>query len=498
MSKGNNTSAYRSIAKGTAMMGGVQVFNIIINVLRGKLVAIFLGPSGMGISSLLNSTVLPIQQFTSLGLSLSAVKNVAELQSSDDIQRYNHISIIRTLSFLTAILGAIVLIICAPYLSKVTFGDESYTWHLIFLSVMVFFTTMAEAERSVLQGSHALKRLAYSSLIGSGTGLFIGVPLYFFFGEYGIVPAMVVLSIVMFYFYRYHEAKLYKSRLFFSIDQLREFTPLIKTLLSLGIISMVSTLLGTVCNYTINAFVRHTGGIEDVGFYQAANSITNQYVALVFSAMSMDYFPRLAAVSHDNQKIRNIVNAQTEIILLVISPIISLMICLAPIMIEILLTTEFIVLKPVIRVFAIAVFFKSLAYPMGYISFAKGDKKTFFWLEGVYGNIVLLIISIFTYYYWGLIGLAIALLCTYVIVLITYFIVTRHKYSYKMDRSVIKLILVTGSLNIACFLCSLISNLKYSYFFMGVFTVVSVAISLVGLEKRIKLFEFFKNKISKI
>ncbi|MFK1880757.1 hypothetical protein ACIXEK_02480 [Bacteroides fragilis] len=49
MKDNKDESGYRTILKGTAIFGGVQVFNIVINLIRGKLVALFLGPEGMGI-----------------------------------------------------------------------------------------------------------------------------------------------------------------------------------------------------------------------------------------------------------------------------------------------------------------------------------------------------------------------------------------------------------------------------------------------------------------
>ena len=49
-------ASYRQIMKATSLFGGVQVFQIIIAVVRSKFVAILLGPSGMGIVGLLTST----------------------------------------------------------------------------------------------------------------------------------------------------------------------------------------------------------------------------------------------------------------------------------------------------------------------------------------------------------------------------------------------------------------------------------------------------------
>ena len=38
-----NSNSYKSIMKGTAIFGGTQFFAILVNLIRGKLVALFLG-----------------------------------------------------------------------------------------------------------------------------------------------------------------------------------------------------------------------------------------------------------------------------------------------------------------------------------------------------------------------------------------------------------------------------------------------------------------------
>jgi hypothetical protein len=50
-----NQSSYRSIMKATSVWG-VQVFYIVIAIVRSKIIAVLLGPAGMGIVGLLNST----------------------------------------------------------------------------------------------------------------------------------------------------------------------------------------------------------------------------------------------------------------------------------------------------------------------------------------------------------------------------------------------------------------------------------------------------------
>ena len=54
MDSGKNS--YSHILKYTGLFGGVQGLNILVGVVRNKFTAMFLGPSGMGLLALFNST----------------------------------------------------------------------------------------------------------------------------------------------------------------------------------------------------------------------------------------------------------------------------------------------------------------------------------------------------------------------------------------------------------------------------------------------------------
>ena len=47
---------YSHVLKYTGIFGGVQGLNILISLVRNKLIALLLGPQGMGLASLFNTT----------------------------------------------------------------------------------------------------------------------------------------------------------------------------------------------------------------------------------------------------------------------------------------------------------------------------------------------------------------------------------------------------------------------------------------------------------
>ncbi|MDE7080566.1 MAG: hypothetical protein K2O78_02815, partial [Muribaculaceae bacterium] len=316
-------NSYGNILRRIGAFGGVQVFNIFISLLRGKFVALFLGPDGMGVSTLFNSSTATIQQLCSLGLNLAMVKEVAAAKEHPGRLRRVMRVIVHMLGA-TALLGAVACAALAPLWSRLTFGDDSQTVSYLWLSLFVALSIAGAGYLALLQGLGEVKRLSKASLVGGLTGLLVGVPLYWYFGVAGIVPAMILLALATFLFYYLSfrrtevrtqdqkggdpcetrgaaeaagdggEAPRCGGAAEAAGDEAEvprcggaaEAEPagrIVRRLVSLGFILLVASLAGTLVNYLINLYIRVEGSVEDVGLFQAANSITNQYVGLIFS-----------------------------------------------------------------------------------------------------------------------------------------------------------------------------------------------------------------------
>ena len=72
---------YSQILKYTGLFGGIQGLNVLVGLVRNKLVALLLGPQGMGLSALFSSSVKLVSDSTNLGLGVSAVREIADAYS---------------------------------------------------------------------------------------------------------------------------------------------------------------------------------------------------------------------------------------------------------------------------------------------------------------------------------------------------------------------------------------------------------------------------------
>lgn len=461
------------------------MLQVLINLVRGKFVALLLGPEGQGIASLFTASSTTIQRFASLGLNLAVVKEVSA--HSDDPK-----SLSRTMSAagrmitLTSLAGALICVLLCVPLSRMTFGTADMAWQFVLLGAAVGLSVASAGKLSMLQGLHEVRRLSMASLVGGICGLTVGVPLYYFFGNGGIVPAMVALALTMYIFYSVSLRKALGEDYRAPKMSWRESVPLMKPLLAMGLLLMASDLIGSGVTYLLNVFIRIKSDYTMVGLYQAANSVTGQYAGMVFAAMAMDYFPRLSKAASDNAGMAQVVNRQQEIVALIIAPAVCLLILTAPLIIPVLLTSEYDSILPLMRWFGLGVLMQALAYPMGYISFAKDNKRLFFWLEGVFGNVLTLILGCIGFSLFGLNGLGYALVADHTICMAVYYIVNRHYYGFRFSRRAVGQTAVAVMLGAGCFACSLMTDRVVSWVLMGSVFAMSAVHSVMVLRKRIR------------
>jgi len=486
--------SYRHIIKAISLFGGVQAIQIFTNIIRLKVVAILLGPVGMGLASLFMVSINMIGNITGFGINFSAVRNISyAFKSNNEVLLGRSIQVFRRWMLFCGLLGCLVTLVFASYLSNYTFGNTKYTLAFMLLSCTLLLNATANGNTALLQGTHRIKEAAKASVVGSVIGLCFSIPLYFFYSTRAIVPSMILVALIS-YLSSWYYAKEVKFK-YVSLS-FRETFSEGKEMVKLGIIMMISVVIGILVNYLIDTFIRHNGGVSDVGLYQAGIGISNQYISLVFAAMAIDYFPRLSSVSDDNVKIKEMANQQAEIVLLIIAPLLIMLIIAAPLVIRLLLTPKFYVITDFVRVISLGMLFKAASYAVGYISFAKGNKKVYFFVEGIGSNLLTLIFSLVGYSYFGLIGLAISFLLSYGVYFVAILIITNVLYSFTLSFNCFKIFIILFALCGTTFFISIVYKFSFWPFLIeGLIFIISLIYSYFQINKRIELSNIFHFKI---
>ncbi|MBI5542141.1 MAG: O-antigen translocase [Bacteroidia bacterium] len=477
-------SSYKQIIKATSLFGGVQVVNIVISIIRSKIIAVLLGPAGMGIAGLLSSTTGFISGLTNFGIGTSAVKSVAEANATaNNLRIATIVAVLRRWVWITGLLGTIVTIALSPWLSQLTFGNRDYTFAFIYISVTLLFNQLSSGQLVVLQGMRKLQYLAKANLLGSLLGLLFSIPLYYIWGVKAIVPAIVISSIVAlllsWFFSNKIEIETVKVTKAVTIAEG-------KKMLIMGFMISLSGLITLGTSYLVRIYISNTGGIEQVGLYNAGFAIIATYVGMVFSAMGTDYYPRLAAVAHSNVLCKQTINEQAEIAILILAPIVLLFLVFIQWVVIILYSNKFVAINEMVHWAILGMLFKAASWSMGYVLFAKGDSKTLLWNE-ILSNSYLLGLNILGYYLFGLTGLGISFMFGFILHLFQIFIVIKIKFQFSFTKEFMRIFLIHILLAVSCFLIVKLIDKPYSYYLGSILLFISTWFSYKELDKRIGL-----------
>jgi O-antigen/teichoic acid export membrane protein len=490
-------SSYRQIMKATTLFGGVQVFNIIISILRAKFIAVLLGPTGMGIAGLLTSTIGLIGSITNFGLGSSAVRNVSVAAATGEEEKIRIIvSVVRRLVWLTGLLGALATFALAPFLSEITFGDKSYTIAFMCISITLLLSQLGTGQFVIMQGLRKMKYLAKSNMTGMLLGLVISIPIYYKLGIKGIVPAIIISSFLGLFISWYFASKV-------KIANARVKKSLLKsesiTMLKMGFMLSLNGSITMVASYVLRIFIARLGGVEHVGFYNSGFAIMSNYVGMIFTAMMTDYYPRLSEVSNDNSKTRNVINEQAEIAILLIAPALVGFLMFVDWLIILLYSHEFIVVNSMLHWAALGTFFQTASWAIGIVFLAKGAYGLFFWNE-LAATVYLLSFNVLGYKLLGLTGLGVSFLIGYIFFFLQIFIAAKLKYAFSFERGFYKLFLIQFLFGLLCFITIKTMSAPFLYFVGSALIFLSVLYSFFELNKRLDIRQImhgFMNKVKR-
>lgn len=490
MKKTNKSDSYSHVLKYTGVFGGVQGVSILVGIIRNKLVAMLLGPAGMGLVSLFNSTINLLSNSTNFGISMSAVKNISEAFDKGDKDKLRHsVKMIRSWCLLTALLGMFVCIVCSPLLSRWTFGWGDHTLHFVLLSCVVGMMAVTGGELAILKGTRCLKKLATISVYNILAALFTSVPLYYFFGEAAIVPSLIVMAFTQMLLTISYSYKLYPLKVSRDRHLLAEGMSMVR----LGVAFVMAGILGSGAEFVIRSYLSYNSSLETVGLYSAGYMMTITYASMVFSAMETDFFPRLSACKGGITTTNTIVNRQIEVSFLLMAPMMVFFLIGLPILLPLLYSGKFTGVIGMMQVMVFAIYLRALKLPIAYMPLAKGDSWSYLLLEAIY-DVVIVVLVILAFNRWGLLGCGVAMVVASVIDFVLLLVFTHYKYGFHLSSSVKLYALMQLPFGVAAYLLTFV-NIPWVYWGGGILLgLASMTISLTILRRKTTLWEYLKRR----
>ncbi len=478
-------NSYKNITKAIGLFGGVQVFNILAGIIKNKVVAVLLGPVGMGISGILVSTTSMINSATGLGLHTSAVRDVAKAYSSKDEKEVGTIvTVLRKLIKLTGLIGMLLTIILSPLLSLWSFGNYDYTWAFVFVSVIVLFDQLKSGQTVLLQGTFHYRYIASASVIGSIVGLVVAIPLYYIWKMDAIVPVIILTSLSSLIVSSFFARKVRFQRVELTNKQVWSIG---KVMIVLGASIAVAGFAETGHTYLVRAVISNLGSIADVGLYTAGISIATQYINVILRSMGSDYSPRISALQDDREGFIEAVNRQTRLMIIIVIPFIIPFVVFIRELTILLYSTKFLAITSMIEWIMVGMFFRTTSWCLSFTIVAMGKPKHFLFNE-LATHVYSIVFTILGYIWGSFTGMGLAFCAVNIIYTVQLFFVCRRLFGFRYFSETVRTVLLQFAIMMVSVL--VIMSLDYGmlrYIIGGSFVIVAWVLSAIQLNEILPL-----------
>jgi antigen flippase len=414
--------SFARILRSSALMGGAQVVTLGVAFVRTKVIAQLMGPAGIGLVGVLTAFNGNVSTLAGWGLGSAGVRMIASASADEKAARQAAVRRFGITLSLLGLLASIVLFLPVAYL---TFDSARYAAELLIGGMAVPCIIAGTVWTSILQAEGHVKSLAKAQASSALAGLFVGLPLIYYFGTIGIAISLLLAAAVPTAF-TWHAAR--------RDCRLSDTPPRrddLKALMDMGGGLMVIGLATQLAAYGVRlAIIKHHGadvraGLADAGYYQAAIAIAGCLPAIVFTAMGTDFFPRVAA-AQDETEAKALSERQIEASLLLALPVFTGLVTMNRLGIEILYADKFEAAAPLLSWMIWGVFVRLLGWPLGYWLVARGSMRTVVLVE-VTSNMVMAALPLMLMPIFGLAGAAIGYFFGHLLYAVTMLAVARHR-----------------------------------------------------------------------
>lgn len=383
------------IIKSFFLVSGVQIFRILCTLVQNKLIACFWGTAASGLWNLLQTFINSGTTFANMALPESGCREIARAQYAES--RAQVLVTILILLLISAVGVAVVAMYFSFFLSNFIFDTPEYASAIKICCLSVAVAAVSHGLIAIINGYQLLHIYSKIHLCGYMLGLVcvsLGVVVFRSKTLFPWLLLSVELSVLIFclIFFPYHNLK-------FAF----RFNRLVFFMHSRCIVSMASgffasTITASLMTMAGRAFLNRFFGLEVVGLYQAAWTVSGLYTGFLIASMGVDFIPRATKLINDHQKLNQLVNDQLKFCIMLSGIGVVGVISFPEIILRLLYSEKFIPAINIIRWQVLGVALRVIAYPFTYSIIALAKSKLYFAVQFIFWVGEFLLLVFFSYF----------------------------------------------------------------------------------------------------
>lgn len=354
--------------------------NFILGIVSVRVVAQFLGPSGMAlIGSFRNFTAL-FKSLSTLGVNASLVRLFVE-NKNDKSELSKIYSTFFWIFIMISVGLGLLITLFSGFLSRLLFTTSEYGFAIRLFGLLLPFIVLNTFWIAVYNGLQQFRKIVFIQIMSSVFTFVLTVSLIYFKRLEGALIATAVSDIVLLLvtllfvvnnkeYFQFDLQKIISKKYFSVIGRF-------------SVMSLLSAIIVPLTLISIRSLLIETNSVEKAGIWDAVNRVSGFYMLFFSSGLSLYYMPRLAELKTDSEFINELKNYFKTLVPLFLILVAGIFV-FKDFIVNIALTKEFSEVKEIVIWQLLGDLLKVMSLAFGYQILVKTMMKRYFAVEIIF------------------------------------------------------------------------------------------------------------------
>jgi len=354
----------KTLMRPISIIGSATLAGLFIRFVRFKVLAIYVGPYGIGVMGQAWNLLLLVTTVVLLGTRIGVIRYLAELTQ---LNRHDKLDTLIYTTFILvapiAIVGGFICFWFSSTIAGLIFGDSSLKPLVTILSLAVPLMAMTLMLDCFLQGAKDVKGYSFAYILRNCLGLAIFLPLAMIWNLKGAVIAVTLSAAISFLV----TSGFFKKKFPVTLGQLSAAgfdRRLLSRVLKVGSVAFIAGGSFALSLLLVRSLIIRHLGMAEHGIFQAAYGLVDIYFQFLLVSSVMYVTAHLSGLKMDFQVTEEL-NKFFRLALLGFMPIMMIILIFKGPLLNLIYTVQFARAGDLLPLFAIGSFFKIVSWMMG-------------------------------------------------------------------------------------------------------------------------------------
>lgn len=422
-------------------------------IIKTKVLAVLLGPMGIGLFSLIQNASNLLLSVFPIG-TIGFTKYVSEYFEERNIGKVNFLFKKILFHNTPLILLIVFVILCFPeWISKLLLADGNYWNLIILLAICLPLGLISNLLETYLKAIRFLGKYVKLTVINASVSIIVFIPLVYLYDIVGalIATALSYLSNIIICYFILKKRNALPD--FKSVDIVE--SSVVRKIYRMGFAMLIMIVVQQITILVLRTIISGNYGFVNLGIYQSVFSISTNYFGLFFTTMIAYALPKLSS-SNSQEFIINEINRILKFFLFIYTPLLMLLFAFRISIIKLLFSDSFVEANDLLFYQLLGELFKAISWVIGLWFIPIATKiKQWFYFEILF-NMLYVGISycLIVFKDFGIRSVPIAYCISYFVFAIVNIMYIKKIIKFKFQFNSLRVLLVSSTAIIFVFLVS--------------------------------------------